>query len=109
MTKLTIYTFLFPLNDLHPDAGRHAEQIWCADNAAQSWASWVLQRQAPPDKSCANTPIAELAALGAKLKITGTPTMFTVDGKRIIGAIDQSELEKRLTVARAAMRVASAE
>ena len=95
--------------ELHPDANRHAEQIWCAADAATSWASWVLQQRAPAEANCASTPIAELAALGAKLKITGTPTMFTVDGNRVVGAIDKDELERRLTEASAATRVAAVE
>lgn len=107
--NLTVYIFLFPIAELHPDANRHAEQIWCAADAATSWASWVLEQKAPVEAKCASTPIAELAALGARLKITGTPTMFTVDGNRVVGAIDKDELERRLTEAGAATRVAAAE
>jgi len=107
--NLTVYIFLFPIAELHPDANRHAEQIWCAADAATSWASWVLEQKAPVEAKCASTPIAELAALGARLKITGTPTMFTVDGNRVVGAIDKDELERRLTEASAATRVAAAE
>ena len=109
LTNLTVYIFLFPIAELHPDANRRAEQIWCATDAATSWASWVLEQKAPADANCASTPIAELAALGAKLKIFGTPTMFTVDGNRVVGAIDKDELERRLTEARVATRIAAAE
>ena len=108
-SNITVYIFLFPIAELHPDANRRAEQIWCATDAATSWASWVLEQKAPADANCASTPIAELAALGAKLKIFGTPTMFTVDGNRVVGAIDKDELERRLTEARVATRIAAAE
>jgi len=107
--NITVYIFLFPIAELHPDANRHAEQIWCAADAPTSWASWVLEQKAPVEAKCASTPIAELAALGARLKITGTPTMFTVDGNRVVGAIDKDELERRLTEASAATRVAAVE
>jgi thiol:disulfide interchange protein DsbC len=93
---LTVYTFLFPIAELHPEAGQHSEQIWCSADAAKSWAGWVLDRTPLPAAGCANAPIAELAALGARLKITATPTMFTADGTRIVGAVDMAELERRL-------------
>ena len=108
LTNLTLYTFLFPITELHPEAIKHAEQIWCATDAAASWAGWLLQNTPLADKHCDNTPVAELAALGAKLKITGTPTLFLADGTRVIGAIDKADLERRLVAASAVPREVSA-
>ena len=43
-----------------------------------------------------NDPLSRFA-LGRKLNVTGTPTMFFTNGKRVPGAIGIQELEKLLT------------
>lgn len=100
MTNLSVYTFLFPIAELHPEATRHARQIWCAADAPASWSAWMSERQPPATagqaEGCANEPLAELAALGATLHINGTPTMFMADGTRLRGAIEREELEQHL-------------
>lgn len=96
MPNLTVYTFLYPITELHPDAKRHAQQIWCSDDAPASWAAWMQQRTPPKGESCATEPTAELAALGRRLNIIGTPTMFLADGTRLRGAMERDELEQHL-------------
>jgi thiol:disulfide interchange protein DsbC len=97
VTNITVYTFLFPIAELHPEAPRHAVQVWCSSDAAASWAAWMLQRTPLKGEGCANDPIGELAALGAKLEITGTPTMFLADGTRVRGSIEQDQIEQLLS------------
>ncbi len=92
----TVYVFLFPIDSLHPQATTHARAIWCAPNRAQAWTQWLLEKKPPPAASCNTDPIGELAKLGAKLYIDGTPTMFLADGKRVGGAIPTADLEKLL-------------
>jgi thiol:disulfide interchange protein DsbC len=45
--------------------------------------------------ACA-TPLDKTLALGKRLKVDGTPTLFFPNNKRTEGAIDQAELEKLL-------------
>jgi thiol:disulfide interchange protein DsbC len=102
---VTVYTFLFPIVDLHPDARTHAEQIWCSADAPASWAHWMLDRKAPAaDTKCAESPVGKLVALGERLKIDATPTMFTADGNRYVGLPDVTQLEARLTAGLAAKK-----
>jgi thiol:disulfide interchange protein DsbC len=35
--NVTIYTFLYPIDQLHPDANRKSKMIWCAPDRAQAW------------------------------------------------------------------------
>ena len=42
------------------------------------------------------TPLDRTLALGRKLKVDGTPTLFFANDKRVEGAIDAAELEKAL-------------
>ena len=47
ITDVTIYTFLMPLDQLHPDAANKAKAIWCSADRAKSWQDWVLNGQLP--------------------------------------------------------------
>lgn len=38
----TVYTFMFPLN-IHPDARRKAEFIWCQPDPAAAWSLWMAR------------------------------------------------------------------
>ena len=35
--NVTIYTFMFPIGELHPDASRKSAIIWCAPDKAKAW------------------------------------------------------------------------
>ncbi len=96
LNNVTIYTFLYPLETLHPGASVKAVDIWCAKDRSDTWAKWMLQQKAPADTRCAGAPIDKLQALGQKLRVDSTPTMFTVDGKRTRGAIKHNDLEQLL-------------
>jgi protein-disulfide isomerase len=45
---------------------------------------------------CKGAPVDQLQKLGDKLHIDSTPTLFTVDGKRIRGAIKHDQIEQLL-------------
>ena len=93
VTNITIYTFLFPLEGIHPGASVKAVNIWCAKDRGEAWSKWMLKNTEPANNRCTGAPIDKLQALGEKLNIDSTPTMFTVDGKRVRGAIKHNELE----------------
>src|SRR6185369_18052904 len=40
--NVTVYLFMFPLKQIHPNAERHAKAIWCSENSATAWTAWVL-------------------------------------------------------------------
>lgn len=82
---LTVYTFLYPLENTHPGATRRAHQLWCAPEHAQAWSTWMLQRHMPPEHECADDPIATLATLGDRLHIQSTPTIIFQSGARATG------------------------
>lgn len=96
VTDVTIYTFLFPIASLHPQAGDKAKAVWCAPDRAKAWDDLIKKGIVPQTGSKCETPIAKIAALGAKLKITGTPTLIFADGMRIPGMVPAANLEKLL-------------
>jgi thiol:disulfide interchange protein DsbC len=96
INNVTIYTFLYPLETLHPGASVKAVAIWCAKDRSDAWSKWMLQKKDPGDTKCTGAPLDKLQALGQKIRIDSTPTMFTVDGKRTRGAIKHNEIEQLL-------------
>ena len=97
INDVTIYTFLFPLEQLHPDAGNKARAIWCSADKAKAWEDWALNNQLPAksNASC-DTPLDKVADLAKRLNVVSTPTLFFVDGKRMLGAYPSKEIEKAM-------------
>lgn len=98
MTDVTIYTFLYPLEELHPDAANKSRAIWCAADRTKAWQEWMLNGLLPKRKEC-DAPIDDVANLGRKLGITSTPTLIFENGKRVLGAYPAKEIEKLLDAA----------
>lgn len=94
VTNVTVYLFLFPLEQVHPHAMADATAIWCSPDRASAWTNWMVNRTPiPAGGSCANSPIARISALADSLHVHSTPTIFLENGKRIDGAIPASQLQ----------------
>jgi len=100
VNNVTMYLFMFPLKQIHPNAERHAKAIWCAENRATAWTAWVLDKKEPEDKTCQNDPVAATLQLGEKLNVNGTPTLYFEDGSRQAGMMEAADLEKKMNDAR---------
>jgi thiol:disulfide interchange protein DsbC len=96
MDNVTIYTFLY--NILSEDSLVKSKNIWCSADRTKAWDEWMVNGKMAPAaaESCA-TPNEKVLALGQKLQIHGTPTIFFADGSRIAGAVDQKTLEAKLS------------
>ncbi|TFW07739.1 DsbC family protein [Oxalobacteraceae bacterium OM1] len=95
MNDITVYTFMY--NILAEDSAVKSRNIWCAPDRARAWDDWMLKGKAA-DAAPANctAPNDKILALGQKMRITGTPTIFFSDGTRLPGYIDQKTLEAKL-------------
>ena len=93
--NLTVYTFMY--NILSPDSVVRSKNVWCTADRSKAWDDWMLNGKAAATAavSCA-TPNEKVLALGQKMRVTGTPTVFFTDGTRVPGAIDAKALEARL-------------
>lgn len=96
ITDVTIYTFLYPLEQLHPDAGNKSKAIWCAPDRTKAWTDWIMNGQLPENTTSCDAPLDKVANLGRKLGISSTPTLIFTNGKRILGAYPAKEIEKAL-------------
>lgn len=94
MKDVTIYTFLYPI--LSPDSTAKSNSIWCAKDRAKAWHDWIVDGKAPSPAECDTAAIEANVALGQKLRINGTPTLFLANGSRIGGYVPAVELEKAL-------------
>lgn len=99
--NVTIYTFLYPLEQLHPDAVNKSKAIWCAPDRAKAWENWVLNGQLAQGSTSCSTPIEKIATMAKKLGISSTPTLIFADGKRMLGAYPAKDIEKALDAAAA--------
>jgi thiol:disulfide interchange protein DsbC len=93
---VTVYTFVLPIEELHPGAGTTAQHIWCAPDPASAWLRWILAKEEPPATTCDSYPGAAIRALGDRLRVEGTPTMFFPDGSRLAGAPGAAALETEI-------------
>ena len=93
MTDVTIYTFLYPI--LSPDSTEKSKAIWCAADKAKAWNYWMINGTEPPAGKC-DTPVEKVTALGRKLNIRGTPTIFFADGSRIPGFVPAAQIEQTI-------------
>ncbi len=101
VTDVTIYTFLYPLVQLHPDSAAKSKSIWCADNRVKAWQDWILKNQLPTAAGTCEVPLEKVGELARKVGVNSTPTLFFSDGKRMMGAQPYKEIEKNLQTAAA--------
>ena len=95
VTDVTMYIFLFPIEQLHPKAPEVSRAIWCASDRLKAWDEYMLKGTAPKSAKCDN-PIDKIVTFGQSKKINGTPTIFFADGKRVPGAIPLERFEELL-------------
>ena len=100
ITDVTIYIFLFPIEQLHPKAPEMSRSIWCASDRVKAWDEYMLKGAAPKSAKCDN-PVDKIVTYGQSKKINGTPTKCSSDSPRLRssgwpgGAIKPQSSEKR--------------
>ncbi|PKO47639.1 MAG: thiol:disulfide interchange protein [Betaproteobacteria bacterium HGW-Betaproteobacteria-22] len=96
INDVTIYTFLYPIEQLHPDAANKSKLIWCAKDRVKAWENWILKDQLAKASGTCDVPLEQVGDLARKLGVTSTPTLFFADGRRMLGAQPKQEIERRL-------------
>lgn len=93
--NVTLYTFAYPLESLHPEAKAKAVAVWCAPDRARAWAELMKTGKVPGKRPC-DHPIDRNIALARQLGIQGTPTLFSADGRVLPGAASSERIEQWL-------------
>lgn len=99
LTDVTVYTFLYPLQQLHPDAVAKSKSIWCSPNRVKAWQDWILNDQLPKSTGACDVPLERVGDLARKIGVTSTPTLIFADGKRMMGAQPYKEIEAAMLAA----------
>jgi thiol:disulfide interchange protein DsbC len=100
--NVTIYTFLYPIDQLHPDSNQKSKKIWCATDREKAWNEWIVDSKLPDNDGKCDTPLATVAALGAKFHVSATPTIVFSNGHVVPGALPVAQLEHELSASEAA-------
>jgi thiol:disulfide interchange protein DsbC len=96
--NVTVYTFLYPV--LSPDSTAKSKSIWCSKDRGTTWESWMLDHKEPTTAgTCDTAALDKNLKLGRSMNVTGTPTVFLADGRRLPGAVPADRLEKELSAA----------
>ncbi len=95
LDNVTIYTFLFPLDSIHPEAKTKAVAVWCAADRQAAWTRAVLTGTVEKLVAC-NNPVNDNLVLGTKLGVTGTPTLIAADGRVMPGAAPAARIDQWL-------------
>jgi thiol:disulfide interchange protein DsbC len=94
--NITIYTFLYPVEGLHPKAVQASKQIWCAPDRNKAWEDYISGGGVPKNDGQCDNPVDATIALGNKLKVSGTPTIIFANGQRVPGMVPAVQLERLL-------------
>ncbi|NLR76048.1 DsbC family protein [Leeia aquatica] len=97
MTDVTIYTLLYPIPQLHPDAARKSDLIWCQPNRLAAWRNWMDNKVLPEAAASCISPLARIAETGQRWGVDGTPAIVLPDGRIMPGAYPLAEIEKALS------------
>lgn len=98
--NVTVYTFLYPVLQGSKEKAAH---IWCSSDRLKTWQDVMLQGAQPVPGACDN-PVERNYALGQRMRVSGTPTMYSMDGRRIVGAVGVTALNSFLDASKVAAR-----
>lgn len=100
LDNVTIYTMLYPIEELHPEARKKSEAVWCSPDRAKAWENIMIYGKEPStSKGKCKTPIDDIQALAKSLNIDGTPGMVFQNGKLVPGTLRTEQIEKLMAAA----------
>lgn len=88
----TIHIFIYPI--LSPDSTVKAKSVWCSKDKLKTWNDWMIKGQPPTASGNCDNPIDANRALGERMNVRATPTVFLMNGQKVPGAIPLAQLEK---------------
>lgn len=96
MDDITVYVFMYPV--IRPDNADHSRAVWCSKDRVKAWLDLAAaDRAIVPDApaNCPN-PVDKVLELGRSLRVSGTPTLFFVNGERAGGGMELSAIRAKL-------------
>ncbi len=93
----TIFIYVYPI--LSPDSMVKSKSIWCSPDRLKAWNDWMIKGQPPTVAGTCETPIEAVRAIGQRMRVNATPTIFLSNGRRMPGAIPLAQLESAIAEA----------
>ena len=98
--NVTLYIFLYPIAQLHPDAIEKSKKIWCSRDRVKAWTDVMLKDIQPTAAATCDNPVDALQKFAGEYRINATPTLIFADGRRVAGALPAADIERLLDSAR---------
>jgi thiol:disulfide interchange protein DsbC len=99
LNDVTIFTFLLPIEQLHPAAADKARAVWCSPDRQKTWDELMLNNVNPAATKACENPVDKIVAFAQQKRINATPTMILADGSRVAGAKSAADLDRLLNEA----------
>lgn len=93
---ISVRYLAYPRAGVESATGREMSHVWCADNR-QAALTAAKNRESVEAKTC-NDPVAEQYALGQKLGVRGTPSIYLKNGRNLPGYLPPDEIVKQLSL-----------
>ncbi len=94
LDNVTIYTFVYSI--LGGDSELKARKILCSADKTRAWNELMLSGKIPGNAGTCANQLEKIRALGSKLSVSATPTVFLADGRRVAGYLPPAQFEKLL-------------
>jgi len=94
MQDVTVYTL--QVSFLGPESRQLNETIWCSPDRGRAWAVAMAGGAPAAAGGCDLGALERNMALATRLRVRGTPTLFTRAGQRIDGAAGADAIERAL-------------
>lgn len=92
LSDVTIYTFLMPIQSLHPEARGKAIAVWCSEDRVSAWHALMWRDETVAARDCVH-PVDRNIELGQRLGVNGTPTLVAADGRVLPGAASLAQID----------------
>lgn len=94
---ITIHYLAFPRAGSSSDVGRALAKIWCSENPNTALTEAKAQGKIPEELAAlCVSPVVNHVAVGGQLNLSGTPAIYTPDGRQIGGYLTAEEMIKTL-------------
>lgn len=99
VNDITIHVFMYPV--IRPELADQSRAVWCSPDRAKAWLDLALHQQPPKTGARCDTPVEKVVALGRRLGVNSTPTLFLATGERLRGGLPADRLAALLDVSAA--------
>jgi thiol:disulfide interchange protein DsbC len=91
---ISVRYLAYPRAGVESAVGREMSNVWCAQDKQKALTA-AKNKESIEAKTC-NDPVAEQYALGQKLGVRGTPSIFLQNGRNLPGYMPPDEIIKQL-------------